>query len=308
MPDPIEPLDWNVAVYCMNERARLGECLRRITADLAGCRAVVTVIINGSTDGSLTVAQAVAEAAVAGAPGIEIYTIAAADKANAINQFIHHLRHPARFYGEVDAYAFVSPGSFAALERRLSSLPIPNVVSGTCSNGRSMRAMTERTLKGGLTHGQFHAFPADFLDRMVARGIRLPLGVYYGDGLLGTLAAHDLDPQAHGWDDARVAGAAGATYEIPQVSPFRLADIKRQFRRKVRQMQGRMEAAAVRDVMAAGGFEDLPGHVGALLQPQIVANRLPPAAKLDRVFQALAVRNAGRLRPQAAERLVPKRA
>ena len=42
-------LDWNVAVYCQNEEKRLQGCLERVIAALTGRRALITVILNGSS-------------------------------------------------------------------------------------------------------------------------------------------------------------------------------------------------------------------------------------------------------------------
>ena len=78
---------------------------------------------------------------------------------------------------------------------RLQNDPHAMAVSGAAINGRTMRLATAETLsRGGKMHGQLHAFRPDFLDRMVARGIKLPVGLYWGDGLLGSMTAYNLNP------------------------------------------------------------------------------------------------------------------
>jgi hypothetical protein len=296
-----DELDWNVAVYCANEERRLGGCLERVIAALTGRRALITVMLNGSRDCSLDVAREVA----AGGP-IEIFRIEAGDKANAINQFMHRLRSPARFYGAVDGYAYIAATSFRAMEERLDTDARAMAVTGVCTNGRTMKLATETTLSvGGTLHGQLHAFRREFLDRMVARGIKLPIGIYWGDGLLGSMAAHNLDALSEAWDNGRVVGIAAATYEIPTLSPLRLTDVQRHLRRKVRQMRGLIEVAAIRDLIYRRGYEGLPDDAAEMVEDYLTAYGPPKVGWVDRVFQMLALRQ--RAPERAPAHLIPHR-
>ena len=267
-------LDWNIAVYCQNEEKRLQGCLERVVAALTGRRALITVILNGSRDRSLDIARAVA---MAEAP-IEIFQIGSGDKSNAINQFIYALRSPARLYGAVDGYAYIASASFRAMEERLEADPHAVAVTGICSNGRTMNLATQNTLTvGGQLHGQLHAFRSDFYDRMVARHIKLPVGTYWGDGLLGSMAAHDLDALSQPWENSRIAGVAAATYEIPMLSPFRFDDVRRQLRRKVRQMRGQIQNAAISElstVRAMRVYRTMPTKWSRASLPTMLRQRL----------------------------------
>ena len=288
LPMPDE-LDWNVAVYCLNEEKRLQGCLDSVIAALAGCRALVTVVLNGSRDRSKDIACA---SAAAGNP-VEVYQIAASDKANAINQFVYRLRSPARYYGAVDGYTRITPASFRALAARLAEDSRAVAATGVCTNGRTMKLATEETLTvGGRLHGQLHAFRREFLDRMVARGIKLPVGVYWGDGLLGSMAAHDLDAMGQPWDNKRVAGVAEATYEIPQLSPFKPDEVRRHLRRKVRQMRGRIQNAAIKDLIYRRGYEGLPDDADDMIASYLAAHGPPKVGWPDRGFQMLALRQS----------------
>ncbi len=298
-----EELDWNVAVFCMNEEARLEGCLTSVTAALSGRQSLISVILNGSRDRSRDIACGFVRA---GHP-VEVFEINAADKSNAINQFFHRLRSPARCYGGVDGYAHVGLQSFQAMQDRLSQNTHAVAVTGVCTNGRTMRLATEATLTvGGRLHGQLHAFRRSFLDRMVARGIKLPLGTYWGDGLLGSMAAHDLDPLSQPWDNARISGVAEATYEIPQASLLSPDDIRRHFRRRVRQMRGRIQNAAIKDVISKAGYEGLPDDADDMVASYVGAHGLPRVGWPDRFFQHLAMRQ-GRAAARDPASLVPRR-
>ena len=297
-------LDWHVAVYASNEAGRIGACLRSIAAALAGRSFLLTVLVNGSRDGS---AEAALQAARAGAP-VEVYGIAYGDKANAINQFIHALRRPARLVGAVDAYAIVGEASFAGMEAALERSADALAATGVAVTGRSMQAATAETLSvGGRLHGQFHAFRPAFLDRMVARGIRLPVGIYRGDGLLGSMSAHDLDPLREPWRNERIIGVAEATFAIPVLSPLRLGDIRRQYRREVRQARGSLENAAIKQIIYQDGYEGLPTFCDDMIASLVATGPVPPATGRARYFRRVALREVASFRPPSPDALAPRR-
>lgn len=289
-------LDWNVAIYCLNEEKRLRGCLESVLAALGECNALVTVILNGSRDGSADIARSFA---AAGRP-VELFRIAAGDKANAINQFNYRLRSPARAYGGVDGYVHVARGSFRAMEERLASDPAAVAVTGVCRNGRTMCLATQATLTvGGQLHGQLHSFRRDFIDRMVASGIKLPVGIYWGDGLLGSMAAHDLDAIGKPWENRRISGVAAATYDIPPLSVLRPRDLRQQLRRKIRQQRGRIQNAAIKELIYKFGYQGLPDDAEVMVADYLAANGPPRVGWPDRLFQRLALQEARQSRNPA---------
>jgi hypothetical protein len=227
---------WQVAVFCHNERGRIASCLASVAASIGTRPGLITLLLNGSTDGS----EAAALAARAGL-GVElqIFTIPHADKSNAINVFLHELRTNAGLYAFVDGSVTIGREAIAAAEARLAACPDALAASGVAGNGRTEtrtnRAAVER---GGILRGQFFALRPAFVERMVAAGIRLPVGLYRGDGLLGSMAAHDLDPPRKPWENGRVIGVAEGEFDIDALSPFRLRDLRRLFARKIRQIRG----------------------------------------------------------------------
>ena len=286
------PFEWNTAVFCQNEAARIGPCLRSIRAAAGDHRILVTLIANGTTDDSVAVAATAARDC--GLP-LAIYRIEAGDKSNAINRFYYELRVSAAAYFFVDGYVTINPEALEGLAACLATHPHANAATGVCINGRTMRLATQETLEhGGRLHGQLHALRPDFIDRMVARGIRIPLGIYWGDGLLGSMAAHDLDAMTKTWDNTRIVGVADARYEIPTLSVFRYQDLKRQLKRKVRQMRGRLQNQAIKEVIYRAGYEGLPGDADAMVRDYLAPRGTPAMGLLDRPFMARAVREINR--------------
>jgi glycosyltransferase involved in cell wall biosynthesis len=280
--------DWNVAVFCRNERASIGRCIESI-ADASGDRRVlITLIVNGSTDDSAAVALQTAERRRA---ALAVYTIAFGDKSNAINRFFHDLREPARYYFFVDAYVKIGPAALVELEACLATRSDIVAATGVAANGRTMARSTQPTLSwGGHLHGQLHALRANFLDRFVARGLRLPTGLYCGDGLIGSMSMHDLDTIRVEWKTQRIGASPGAYYEIPMLSPFRYEDLKRQFQRKIRQQRGRLENLAIRSIVYDTNYEGLPEYADDMIVAYVDKFGLPKTSWLDRPFQMLALR------------------
>jgi glycosyltransferase involved in cell wall biosynthesis len=289
--------DISVAVFCQNEAARIGACLSSIASAGRGFRLGVTVIANGSTDDSL--ARALTTLRAEQLPA-RLYAIAHGDKSNAINHSFYTLRQAARLHVFIDGYAVIAPDAFSGFAAALSANKHAVAATGVSGNGRTMKTATEETLRdGGRLHGQLHAFRPAFLNRLTEAGLRLPIGLYRGDGLLGSMACHDLAPLDNPWDGHRIKGTVEATYEIPALSVFRPRDIARQLRRKVRQMRGRMENAAMQGIIYSKGYAALPDDADEMIAAWLEAGGRVEVARAEQPFMRLALRQiARRSRPE----------
>ena len=282
------PWEWHISVVCQNEAARIAGCLASIRDAIGNRRALVTLNLNGSTDNSDEIAQ---RTGLDCGLKLRIYRTQAADKANALNHFIHSLRLPARMYAFIDGYVRIGPGALQGLETCLAIHPFAIAATGVGINGRTMHLATTKTLEqGGVLHGQLHALRPEFLDRMAERQIRLPIGTYWGDGLMGSMAAHNLDAMGIPWDNGRIVGVREATYEIAALSLFRPRDLQRQFRRKVRQMRGKLQHQAMKAIIYRDGFAGLPADADDLVRDHISKHGVPATSIADRPFMALALR------------------
>ncbi len=297
-----QQLDASVMIFCQNEAARIGACIASVAKACEGAHVSLTVIANGSSDGSAGLALRAAQAAGMQA---RVYNIPFGDKSNAINQAIHTLLTPAPLHVFVDGYATVSRATLPALADALAH-PHAMAATGVAGNGRTMAQVTEETLqKGGRLHGQLHAFRPDFLARMVAQDLRLPVGLYRGDGLLGSMACHNLDALGEPWDNHRIAGAGAAVYMIPPLSPWRASDLKRQFRRMVRQMRGRLENAAIKSIIYKTGYAGLPANADDMIEAWLASEGAPRTSLADRPFMALALRQHAQARRPPSAGLEP---
>lgn len=279
----------------MNEAATIASCLESLDANCAGVPARILLLLNGSTDGT----RAIAEGLRLRHAALEIHASRGADKANAINQYVHRLRDPGALAFFVDGYITAHAGALPAMERALAAQPHAHVASAVPVSGRSAAHMRAQLLKGGGISGNLFACTPRFLDRLVAAGLRLPLFLYRGDGLIGSMAAHDLDAMGTPWDDARLIGVAEATYAFRPLSPFRWRDVKRQLRREVRQARGALESAAVKALIYERGYAALPRDADTLVRDFVAAKGLPPAGLKARILRHLALRELRAAPPPA---------
>ena len=252
---------WSVAVFARNEGQSIARCLEALANAARGQDTHVTVLLNGTTDDSPERAAAALRAT--GFSG-RIYTIDEGDKANAFNQFVHRLRPPAATYFFVDAYAAVAKDSLARLDGSLRAEPRALAAAAVPSTGRSAASLRDRMAREPGVHGSLFALRGSFLDRITAKGLHLPLGLYRGDGMVGAFVLHDLDAMGGGWRHERLAVDPGATWEAPSLRPWLWRDLMRHWRRLVQQGRGRLQTAAIRDLIYRAGFEALPDDADAL--------------------------------------------
>ena len=278
---------YEVAVFGVNEAANIAACLSSIDHACEGTQSHVSVILNGSTDNSLNIIKTLSVSNCA----VSVFSIPAADKANAINQFIHRLRREADPCFFVDAYVKIGKSSLSAMTLALQQTPHAVAASGIPITGRSAAATAENTMKGGVLSGQFYALRRGFLDRLVSMNINLPHQLYRGDGLIGSMAAHNLDAMGTPWDNERIIGVRQATFEITPLSPFKPADLKRQLRREIQQARGRLENQAIKSIIYTGGYTALPSNASEMIKTWLQSNSPPATSPKDQLLTRLALAN-----------------
>lgn len=304
MAPPRTTTCWSAAVFARNEAATIGDCIRALARARGDAALHVTIVLNGTTDHSAEAALAALREA--GQPG-RVFAIAQGDKANAFNQFIRHLRPPAQAHVFVDGYAAVAPDALRRLHAALDAHPAAQAAAALPSSGRSAPTLRAAMLRDPGLHGSLFALRDGFLDRVVAQGLRLPLGLYRGDGLLGSFVLHDLDASGGGWRTERLALVPEATWSAPSLRPWRGRDWRRLWRRLIQQARGRLQWAALREDIYPHGFAALPEDADARVLRWVAAE---PAARTPRPwrdpFAALALSEMRRPRPVAdlAPRLV----
>lgn len=246
---------WSAAIFGRNEAGSIGPCLDALAVAAHGHALHVTLLLNGTTDDSHR------EACVAlrrSGLAARIYAIAEADKANAFNHFVQHLRPAAQTYFFVDAYARVAPDALQLLDQALAATPDAQAAAAVPRTGRSAARLREEMIRNPGLHGSLFALRGSFVERIAAMGLALPLGLYRGDGLIGSFVLHDLDAVNGGWHGARLVVEPRASWAAPQLQPWRWQDWRRQWHRMIQQGRGRLQWAALRARIYPHGFGALP--------------------------------------------------
>nr|WP_314071103.1 hypothetical protein [uncultured Roseococcus sp.] len=290
-----------VAVFARNEAERIGPCLRALARCEAAPRLHVTLLLNGTTDGSAAVAERVMEKeGLAGA----IYDIAYGDKSHAMNLFLHQLRPSAAHYAMIDGYAEVEPPALDRLAAALRRRPDALAAAAVPRTGRSAVALRQQMLDYPGLHGSLFMLRGEFVERLVAAGIRLPRNLYRGDGLIGSLVMHDLDALGGGWVTERVVVEGEASWTVPPAAPWRCRDVRRVARRMLQQGRGRLQTAALRELIYAGGFPSLPEDADRMVLDWIAADpeaRTPALQRDPFARLALALMRQARPEPLPSE-------
>ena len=250
-------VDCGVVVFTRNEDG-LCECIESILASEGSFISRITVIVNGSSGSFVQEARRL-KARYGGI--LRVFEIPLGDKSHAWNQYVYGVNEDHAFHAFVDAYVRVRPNAIPLLVQALEGNARAVAATGVPSMGRQARALAaEMNLRGGL-HGSLHVLRGTFIGRIRAAGIRLPIGLYRGDGLIGSMAMHDLAPLQTPFDKTLIEVVSDATWEFNPLNPFNLADMKRYWRRRIRQARGRYENAYLKTRIYTGGYNSLPVYL-----------------------------------------------
>ncbi|MCD0423659.1 hypothetical protein LOC51_41150 [Rubrivivax sp. JA1024] len=243
---------WAAALFASREDC--AAVLRALEALAAAARrgTVADVLVNGNAELAAAVSAALAAAPAGSGPlQLRVWSLALGDKAHCWNEYVHRLWPGTGTTFFIDGYVRVRPDALQALEAALAAEPQALAAAGLPSTGRgaaALRAAMER--EGGL-HGNLHALRADTLHALRHMGLRLPLGVYRTDGIVGAVLSFGLDPARHDWEPRRhIALARDASWDTEPQRWWRWQDLRTQWRRLDRQAQGVLENRAVSDWLA----------------------------------------------------------
>ncbi len=232
---------------------------------MTGHSATITVILIGAED---NVREALASAVPADiiAP-LRICSIRLECAANAWNQFVHMLRPRATIYFFVDGGVLVQPGAFAELAKALCRSPAASAAAAVPSQdqGAAMLDGGHRTKPRGLLDCMPYALRGEFVERLAARGLRLPIGLQHSGRLIGSFVLHDLDAVGSPCMPSRLVVLKGATWTMQQTSPLRWSRLRQAWNRRVAQVLCRLEDAAIGEIVSIAGFEGLPKFANQLL-------------------------------------------
>jgi hypothetical protein len=266
---------WSIAIISSRETANVLAAVIGAAARAASDSvSLIDVMVNGNEDLASQTSHWLKNRGDAAWPHIRVWHSSTGDKANAWNQYVHTVWPGSTMAFFVDGYAGVKLDAFRVLSDGLGRDPNALAAAAVPTEGRSAKRLRTMMVREGGIHGNLYAVRGETLALLRERGFRLPLGIYRTDPTLGAAIAFGLDPATYQWDPRRILVQADATWRILTEGPNRLPSVQGMWGRIMRQAQGVLENAAVRDYFANRKCrpESLPRTNYELVQSWMIAN------------------------------------
>jgi len=244
---------WAVAIFSSRESLEtLGSSIDAAIAATSATESVIDVIVNGDRCLAERTASYVQALRPAGAATrlIRLWYVLVGDKGHAWNQYLYDIWPESEVTFFLDGYAQVLPDALGLMWDMLVAEPRALAVSGMPTIGRSAKKVREVMLRDGGIHGTLHALKGVVVAQLRAMNFRLPLGIYRTDPTMGAVLCFGLDPARNDWDITRIAVHPKATWTFQPLNWKSIADLRRHYKRVMRQAQGTLENLAVHDHLA----------------------------------------------------------
>ncbi|MBT3067034.1 hypothetical protein [Rhodoferax sp. U11-2br] len=246
---------WTVVIFaCRESLSQLRQTLDSAKVSAASC-AVVHVLVNGNQALASALAQDLTQRQLSaakneGGPDIQVWSIPLADKANAWNQYIHRIWNGEEIAFFVDGYVRLNPDAVDLLGHAVAANAQALAGTGVPTMGRSAKALRENMIVNTGYHGNFCCIKGSTIQRLRDKEIRIPLGLYRTDSLMGAILCYALEPGNHAWEDYRIHVHPTASWGIDAAKWWRWRDVRAAVNRHFRQVRGKLENAALADHLA----------------------------------------------------------
>ncbi|MEO8482749.1 MAG: hypothetical protein ABI634_11100 [Acidobacteriota bacterium] len=241
---------WSVVILSSREDVEtLASSIDAARAAVAGRHVVIDVMVNGNARLAEQIAARFAAPASASSASatIRVWSLVMPDKANAWNQYVHHVWPGASVTFFVDGYASANVDALDRLADALDSSKRALAAAAVPSVGRSAAALRDLMMKEPQINGSLYALRGETVRALRSEAVRMPIGLYRQDGLLGSALMFGLDPVAHPWDPDHIVVASGASWTRRVESVWNVRDLANNLDRMKRQALGRFEALAIRE-------------------------------------------------------------
>lgn len=224
---------WSVAIFTAREQpSELFETIKA-TVKATNDHTIIDVMVNGNQSLAVSISDLIKLMHLPeNSPLIRIWSIPLGGKAHAWNQYVHHVWPSANIAFFVDGYARAHPDAFKLLATGMSVTNDAIAGTGVPTSGKTAIQLREDTLRDGGLHGAFFAIKEETMVELRRKNIRLPLGLYGFDTLLGAVLAFGLDPMKNEWDVRKyIFVHPDVTWEIDEKKWWRYSVVRTQFKR-----------------------------------------------------------------------------
>lgn len=276
----------NLAIFSSRESS--AELAKTVHAAIAAApeNSVIDILINGNPALSRGIASILSKEDLRPRHTIRVWHIPAADKANAWNQHIHYVCEMDMDCVYIDGYVQLKRDAITKLQETLASHPRALGSSGAPSAGWSAKEITATMKADGGFHGNLCAITVNALAQMRRNGIRIPIGMYRVDALMGAFLSFGLANTSRTWSPKEhVPVTFDATWHCRIKKWYSLQDINAWIKRRERQIRGKVENAAIKQLLVHEGIrlEDIPGDVAQLSRNWVNSKQF---SQRDKKFRA----------------------
>jgi glycosyltransferase involved in cell wall biosynthesis len=241
-----------VAIFAHNEERRIAGCINSLP--LASDAFDFHLLVNGTTDRTMEIARDLTE----NLSNFHTHILPTGGKARAWNHFIDALFHEAASACLfVDGDAEVMPGSFEAMVSTLVAQPHANAVNAMPVTGRKQAEYRQGIVVDHGMFGALYGLSGDFVRRLKASNVRLPLDLIGDDGLIAALAKTNLGPESD-WHKERIANCPAAEFAFEEADWRVPTTWRLQFRRMINYSVRRYQNIVISAVMRGPGPGALP--------------------------------------------------
>lgn len=253
---PENQTPWPVAIFAHNEARNILHCLESLqqtTIHPIACY----VLANACTDRTEDIVREYCNVHA----NVHLISIVLGDKANAWNVFVHEVSPRDRVcYFFMDGDVRASHGALQTMLDTLVQHPHANGVAALPKSGRGVAAFQRDMLKNNGVAGNLYGLRGSFVERIRAQNIRMPVGTIGEDALIGAMLKWDLRGDTR-WDNDRVVVAQHAGFEFDSISPWRISEWRKYFRRRVRYSIRGYQNKMLGRAIQPDGFMALPARI-----------------------------------------------
>jgi len=240
-----------VGICIFLAREPLKIALRTLHYALAAAPANTTIdlVVNGNSELSAALAQ-YARQDDNGDARVRVWSIGLGDKANAWNRYLYEIWSGESVAFFMDGYVMPQSDAIALLADRVMADGYVLGGSGVPSSGRRASSGSTQSPRAGGFQGNLCCIKGTAIEEIRARGIKIPIGLYWSDGFIGALLTFGLDPRKNSWDSRRIAVLPTATWTVGPRYWWRASDLASHYKRLRRQARGRLENRALQEHVA----------------------------------------------------------
>lgn len=291
-----------VAIFAHNEERNIRATIESVLSsfvDQAEFEPVLYVLVNGSTDGTVSIVRELA----ARNASVRLVEIALGDKSGAWNHYVTEVAPRANAHIFMDGDVTMSRGAGPELLRVLGRAPEALACVALPAGGRHSEKYRREIISRPTVWGNLYALKDAAIQLFRDKGVRLPVGHIGEDGLVGFLVAKDLDPRAAQRPERTVA-AERANFIYPPMRWFSPHDIRKYFFRRINYSVRFYQFQFLGPRMRSAGIAGMPRHIVDLYGDMDTYKR-PIRGGFNLIFDLFAWRRMKRARDRFRSAVVP---